>query len=95
MRRDENLESMRLRRFYLIGNLGALVGGIVAAALLDKIGRKITVPSFYALAALGVLLLAAATYTRDWRAVLIAFTLANLFATGAGTFCSTRSCIRH
>jgi hypothetical protein len=50
--------------FYLIGNLGALVGGIVAAVLLDKIGRKITVPSFYALAALGVLLLAAATYTR-------------------------------
>jgi MFS family permease len=69
--------------FYLIGNLGALVGGIVAAVLLDKIGRKITVPSFYALAALGVLLLAAATYTRDWRAVLIAFTLANLFATGS------------
>ena len=69
--------------FYLIGNLGALVGGIVAAVLLDKIGRKITVPSFYALAALGVLLLAAATYTRDWRSVLIAFTLANLFATGS------------
>jgi MFS family permease len=69
--------------FYLIGNLGALVGGIVAAVLLDKIGRKITVPSFYVLAALGVLLLAAATYTRDWRSVLIAFTLANLFATGS------------
>jgi MFS family permease len=69
--------------FYLIGNLGALVGGIVAAVLLDKIGRKITVPSFYILAALGVLLLAAATYTRDWRSVLIAFTLANLFATGS------------
>src|SRR6516225_6252003 len=69
--------------FYLIGNLGALVGGIVAAVLLDKIGRKITVPSFYALAALGVLLLAAATYTRDWRSVLMAFTLANLFATGS------------
>ena len=69
--------------FYLIGHLGALVGGIVAAVLLDKIGRKITVPSFYILAALGVLLLAAATYTRDWRSVLIAFTLANLFATGS------------
>jgi len=55
----------------------------VAAVLLDKLGRKITVPSFYALAALGVLLLAAATYTRDWRSVLMAFTLANLFATGS------------
>jgi len=69
--------------FYLIGNFGALVGGVVAAVLLDKLGRKITVPSFYALAALGVLLLAAATYTRDWRSVLMAFTLANLFATGS------------
>jgi len=70
-------------RFYFIGNAGALVGGMVAAFLLDKIGRKITVPSFYALAAMGVLLLAAATRTGDWRWVLAAFTLANLFATGS------------
>jgi MFS family permease len=69
--------------FYLIGNVGALIGGVAAAVLLDKIGRKITVPSFYALAAFGVLILAAATYTRDWRWVLVAFTLANLFATGS------------
>jgi MFS family permease len=69
--------------FYLIGNLGALIGGIIAAILLDKIGRKITVPTLYALAATGVLLLAAATRTGDWRWVLVAFTLANLFATGS------------
>jgi len=69
--------------FYLIGNIGALAGGICAAISLDKIGRKITVPAFYALAAIGILLLAGATYTRDWRWVLIAFTLANLFATGS------------
>jgi MFS family permease len=69
--------------FYLIGNLGALVGGIVAAIWLDKIGRKITVPAFYALAAVGVVVLAAATRTGDWHWVLVAFTLANLFATGA------------
>jgi MFS family permease len=69
--------------FYLIGNLGALVGGIAAAAMLDRIGRKITVPAFYTLAALGVLLLAAATGSGDWRWVLAAFTLANLFATGS------------
>lgn len=69
--------------FYLIGNIGALAGGIVAAFSLDKIGRKITVPVFYALAAFGVFLLAGATSTRDWRWVLIAFTLANLFATGS------------
>jgi MFS family permease len=69
--------------FYLIGNVGALIGGILAAISLDKIGRKITVPTFYALAAISVLLLAGATRTGDWRWVLVAFTLANLFATGA------------
>jgi len=69
--------------FYLIGNIGALAGGILAAISLDKIGRKITVPAFYALAAFGILLLAGATYTRDWHWVLAAFTLANLFATGS------------
>jgi MFS family permease len=69
--------------FYLIGNIGALAGGVVAAFSLDKIGRKITVPAFYALAACGILLLAGATYTRDWHWVLTAFTLANLFATGS------------
>jgi MFS family permease len=69
--------------FYLIGNLGALIGGILAAVLLDKVGRKITVPAFYALAAVGALLLAAATRSGDWRWVLAAFTLANLFATGS------------
>ena len=69
--------------FYLIGNIGALAGGILAAISLDKIGRKVTVPVFYALAAFGVLLLAGATYTRDWHWVLVAFTLANLFATGS------------
>src|SRR5260370_42278263 len=51
--------------------------------MLDSIGRKITVPAFYTLAASGVLLLAAATGTGDWRWVLAAFTLANLFATGS------------
>jgi MFS family permease len=65
--------------FYLIGN----IGGILAAISLDKIGRKITVPAFYALAAFGVLLLAGGIYTRDWHWVLVAFTLANLFATGS------------
>lgn len=69
--------------FYLIGNLGALAGGIAAAIWLDTIGRKITVPAFYALAAVGVVVLAVATRTGNWHWVLVAFTLANLFATGA------------
>ena len=69
--------------FYLIGNVGAVAGGILAAISLDKIGRKITVLALYALTVLGVLLLAGATYTRDWRWVLVGFTFANLFATGS------------
>ncbi len=69
--------------FYLIGNVGALAGGAAVTLLLDRAGRKLTVPAFYALAALGVLALAAATATGDWRWVLAGFTLANLFATGA------------
>lgn len=69
--------------FYLIGNVGAFIGGVIVAWLLDRAGRKITVPASYVLAAVGVLLMAAATTTHDWRWVLAAFTLANLFATGA------------
>ncbi|ERJ39854.1 MFS transporter [Burkholderia multivorans] len=69
--------------FYLIGNVGALAGGLIVATLLDSAGRKITVPVSYALAAVGVLLMAAAMTTHDWRWVLAAFTLANLFATGS------------
>jgi len=69
--------------FYLIGNVGALFGGIIAAVSLDRIGRKITVPGLYSMTALGTLLLAAATLTKDWRWVLAAFTVANLFATGS------------
>jgi MFS family permease len=69
--------------FYLIGNVGALFGGVIAAVSLDRIGRKITVPGLYSMTALSTLLLAAATLTKDWRWVLAAFTLANLFATGS------------
>ncbi len=68
--------------FYLIGNLGALAGGTVVVLLLDRAGRKSTVPVFYLLAAGGVLLLAASVRTGSWAWVLGAFTLANLLATG-------------
>ncbi|MDE2269913.1 MAG: MFS transporter [Betaproteobacteria bacterium] len=68
--------------FYLIGNLGALIGGLIVALVLDRAGRKLTVPVFYTLAAMGALLLAASIETHSWVWVLAAFTLANLFATG-------------
>ncbi|AOU97975.1 MFS transporter [Acidihalobacter yilgarnensis] len=69
--------------FYIVGNVGALVGGGMAAALLDRAGRKLTVPIFYLLAAGAVLLLAMSTTTHAWTWVLAAFTLANVFATGS------------
>jgi MFS family permease len=78
-----HIESAFVPWFYLIGNVGALAGGIAVAVLLDSAGRKLTVPLFYLLAAAGVLILAAATSSHDWRWVLAGFTLANLFATGA------------
>jgi MFS family permease len=68
--------------FYLIGNVGALLGGAVVVLLLDRAGRKSTVPVFYLLAAGGVLVLAASMRTGSWQWVLAAFTLANLLATG-------------
>src|SRR5260370_20726794 len=67
--------------FYLIGNLAALLGGIMAAISLDKIGRKITFPTFFTLAAIGVALLAGAPHTGDWRWALVTFTLPTLFPT--------------
>ncbi len=68
--------------FYLIGNMGALIGGGLVVLLLDRAGRKSTVPMFYLLAAGGVLVLAASMRTGAWGWVLAAFTLANLLATG-------------
>ncbi len=68
--------------FYLIGNVGALLGGTLVVLLLDRAGRKSTVPVFYLLAAAGVLVLAASMRTGSWGWVLAAFTLANLLATG-------------
>ncbi|MBU6439419.1 MAG: MFS transporter [Betaproteobacteria bacterium] len=68
--------------FYLIGNVGALLGGTLVVLLLDRAGRKSTVPVFYLLAAAGVLVLAASMRTGSWAWVLAAFTLANLLATG-------------
>ncbi len=69
--------------FFLIGNLGALGGGVIAAILLDKAGRKITVTAFYALAALSMLGMGAATLGGSAGGVLAAFVVANFCATGS------------
>lgn len=68
--------------FYLIGNGGALVGGLIVAWLLDRAGRKRTVAACYALTALAMLALA---YVSRWGAgwILAGFTVANLLATAS------------
>jgi len=69
--------------FFIIGNVGAAVGGGVAAILLDRVGRKVTVTGFYVLAASSMLYMGAATIHGDVSGVLVAFVVANFCATGS------------
>nr|MBA2472738.1 MFS transporter [Pseudonocardiales bacterium] len=69
--------------YFLIANLGALLGGIVVSFGLDRLGRKPTVTFSYLLAALSMLGVAAAAGTGSAGAVLAAFTVAAFFATCA------------
>ncbi len=69
--------------FFIIGNLGAAVGGILAAWALDRVGRKITVMSFYLLAALSMFGMAVATREESAAGICAAFIVANFCATGS------------
>jgi len=69
--------------FFIIGNVGGAIGGVLAALLLDVSGRKATVIGFYLFAACSMLVLGAAAAAGNSAAVLLAFTLANLGATGS------------
>ena len=71
--------------FYIVGNLGALAGGIVMTMVFDRLGRHRTIIVFYSLAAGGVALLAGATATGSAVAVTVAFIISNALATGAWT----------
>jgi len=71
--------------FYVIGNLGALAGGLLMTALFDRVGHRRTVVGSYLLAAAGVGALAWATSTGSSRWVTAAFVLASAFATAAWT----------
>jgi MFS family permease len=71
--------------FYIIGNVGAVVGGLVMSAYLDRLGRRRTVALCYGAAAVGVGLLAAATATGSAVWVTAAFVLANAAGTAAWT----------
>ena len=80
-----NIPATQIPWFYFLGNVGALAGGLCMLLVIDRLGRKITVPGFYTLAAITALLLAPATTTHSGFVVLIAFMVANFFATGAWT----------
>lgn len=69
--------------YFLIANIGALMGGLLVAWALDKVGRKPTVTFSYAAAALSMLGCAAAASTGSQSIVLVAFTIAAFFATCA------------
>jgi MFS family permease len=71
--------------FFILGNLGALVGGVIMTAGFDRIGRRLTVGVYYTLAGTSVGLLALATDSGSKTWVLLAFMLSNAFATGAWT----------
>ncbi|TAM82551.1 MAG: MFS transporter [Acidobacteria bacterium] len=78
-----NISDERVPWFFLIGNLGAVAGGALAAVALDKAGRKWTVTLFYLLAAVSMLVMGAATLHRSAEGVLAAFVVVNFCATGS------------
>ncbi len=77
-----HLAPAQLPVFYLVGSLGALVGGLAAALLLDRAGRWRTVAGFYTATAIATVLLALVS---GWgaAALLPGFALVNLLATAS------------
>jgi MFS family permease len=71
--------------FFILGNVGALAGGIAMTVGFDRLGRRWTVGAYYTLAGASVGLLAVATGTGSKTWVLLAFMVSNAFATGAWT----------
>lgn len=80
-----NIPITQIPWFFFLGNVGALAGGLMMVLVIDRLGRKLTVPLFYTLAAFSAVLLAPATATGSGFVVLLAFMMANFFATGAWT----------
>lgn len=69
--------------YFLIANVGALLGGIAVSFGLDRLGRRPTVTFSYLLAAVSMLAVAIAAGTGSAGAVLAVFTVAAFFATCA------------
>ncbi len=69
--------------YYLVANLGALLGGLTVSWALDRVGRKPTLLFGYSTASLSSLLVAAAAISHSPGWTLAAFTVAVLFASMA------------
>jgi len=78
-----NITDEKVPWFFLIGNVGAVAGGALAAVALDKAGRKWTVTLFYLLAAASMLAMGVATVHRSAEWVMAAFVVVNFCATGS------------
>jgi MFS family permease len=71
--------------FYIVGNLGALAGGVAMSGFFDRLGHRATVGASYAASAAGVGLLALATRAGSPQLVTVAFAVASAFGTAAWT----------
>jgi len=71
--------------FYIIGNVGALAGGLIMASLFDRAGHRRTVGVCYLLSAIAVAVLAFATQSGSAGWVTLAFVVANGVGTAAWT----------
>jgi len=69
--------------FYIVGNVGALAGGLAMSLVIDRVGRRRTVIASAAAAGVGLLAAATATGSSGW--VTAAFVVANAAATAAWT----------
>ncbi len=78
-----NITEEKVPWFFLIGNVGAVAGGALAAVALDWAGRKWTVTVFYLLAAASMLVMGVATVHRSAEWVMAAFVVVNFCATGS------------
>lgn len=71
--------------FYIVGNLGGLIGGLAVSTVFDRVGHRASVVACYSGAAASVVVLAGATATGSSSWVTVAFTVANAFGTAAWT----------
>jgi MFS family permease len=71
--------------FFLVGNLGSLLGGLTMTALLDRWGRARTVGVFFTAAALSTLLLLTAVTGAPPALAAAAFLVNSFWMTGAWT----------